>query len=75
MYTNADDWIDKRLSEAQGVRKPAVTDAVATRITILLKGKLGEAPLTAKELADTAKGLLDDMAPPVAPEQQGNHEN
>ena len=75
MYTEAEDWIDKRLSEARVVPKAAVTDAVAIRITRLLKEKLGEAPLTAKELADTSKALLDEMAPPIAPQVQADHEN
>ena len=75
MYTEAEDWIDKRIGEARRAQQPTVTDAVAIRITTLLKGKLGDAPLTAKELADTAKALFDDMALPVAPEVQPNHEN
>lgn len=70
-----EDWIDKRLSEARRVRKAAVTDAVAIRMTRLLKGKLGEAPLTAKELAETAKALIADMATPDVPEGQSSDEN
>ncbi len=70
-----DDWIDKRLGEAQGAQQPTVTNAVAVRMTRLLKRRLGEAPLTAKEVADTAKALIGDMATPVAPEVQAEHED
>ncbi len=69
------DWIDKRLSEARAAPQASVSDAVAIRITRLLKGKLGEAPLTAKEVADTAKTLIGDMATPVTPEVPADHEN
>lgn len=75
MCTEAEDWIAKRLSEAQGAKQPTVTEAVAIRITSLLKGKLGETPLTTKELVDTAKALLGDMAPQVTPEVQVDHED
>ncbi len=75
MYTQAEDWIDKRIGEARRAQQPTVTDAVAIRITTLLKGKLGDAPLTTKEVADTAKALIGDMATPVAQDVQGQHEN
>ena len=74
MNAETDDWMDKRVSEARGARKAAVTDAVAIRITRLLNGKLGEVPLTPKKLADTAKELLGDMANPVAPDVQADDE-
>ena len=70
-----EDWGDKRFSEARRVRKAAVTDAVAIRMTRLLRGKLGETPLTAKELAETAKALIADMATPDVPEGQSSDEN
>ena len=75
MYTEAEDWIDKRIGEARRAQQLAVTDAVELRVKDLVKGKLGEAPLTAKELADTAKALIADMATPVASEVQSSHEN
>ena len=75
MYTEAEDWIDKRLGEARRAQQPTVTDAVAVRMTDLLKGRLGKAPLTAKELTETAKTLIANMATPVAPEVQSNHED
>jgi len=68
-------WFDKRLSEARRVQKAAVTDAVAIRMTRLLKGKLGEAPLTAKELAETANALIAGMATPDVPEGQSSDED
>ena len=69
------DWIDKRLGEARRAQEPTVTDAVTIRMTDLVKGKLGEMPLTAKELAETAKVLVADMATPVAPEVRSSHED
>ena len=51
MYAEAEDWIDERLGEARRDGKAAVTDAAAIRIATLLEGKLGEAPLSKKEVA------------------------
>lgn len=70
-----EDWITKRVREARLAQQTAVTEAVATRVTTLLKGKASEASLTAKELADTAKALIADMATPVAPDGQAEDEN
>ncbi|MEE9294126.1 MAG: hypothetical protein V3W34_04055 [Phycisphaerae bacterium] len=75
MYTEAEDWIDKRIGEARRAQQPTVTDAVAIRMTDLVKGKLGEGPLTSKELTETAKALIADMATPPAPEVQSSHED
>lgn len=63
---NEEGWIDRRLNQAQMSQQSPVTDAVATRMTDLLKGKLAKAPLAAKEMAETARALVDDMVPPVA---------
>ena len=75
MYTEAEDWIDKRVGEARGAQQPTVTNAVALRMTTLLKGKLGDAPLTANEVADTARALIGDMVTPVVSEEQSDDEN
>lgn len=75
MYTEAEDWIDKRIGEARRAQQPTVTDAVAIRMTELGKGKLGKAPLTRTELNETAKALIADMATPAAAEVQSKHEN
>ena len=75
MCKEAENWIEMRIGEARRAQAPTVTDAVAIRMTRLLKGKLGEVPLTARELADTSRTLIADMATPVAPDVHSDHEN
>ena len=75
MNKKAEDWIDKRIGEARTSQQPTVTDAVAIRMTKLLEGKLSNAPLARKEMSETAKALIADMATPDAQEVQSSHEN
>ena len=70
MNKNAEHWIDKRIGEARTYQQPTITEAVAIRMTKLLEGKLSKAPLAKKEMSETAKALIADMATPDAPEVQ-----
>lgn len=70
-----ENWIDRRLSEARKPQQSTVTDAVGIRMTDLLKGKLGAAPLSPNELTETAKALIADMSTPAASEVQSSDEN
>jgi len=51
------DWIDRRVDEAQ--QDSAVADSVATEIKNQLNGKLSERALTAGELKALAEALLE----------------
>lgn len=68
------DWIDERF-EATRKAHPAVTDDAATRMKELLKGQLGEQQLRPKDLAETARLLMADMAAPPAPKTETSYED
>ena len=72
--SNGDDWIPKRVEEAQRAH-PSVTDAAATRIKRLLRGQLSERQLRSTELTSTAKTLIADMSIPVSPKAESSDEN
>lgn len=68
------DWIDARFEDARKAY-PTVTDDAATRLKELLKGQLSEQQLRPKELAETARVLIADMAAPAAPKTEIDYEN
>lgn len=59
--SNSDDWISKRVEEAQK-KHASVTDATVTRIKQLLRGQLSERHLRSPELTTIAKTLIVDMS-------------
>jgi hypothetical protein len=68
--SNGDDWISKRVEEAQRAH-PSVTDAAATRMKQLLRGQLSERQLRSIELTSTAKTLISDMSTLPPPKKSG----
>lgn len=72
--SNGDDWIQKRIVEAQKAH-PSITDAAATRMKQLLRGQLSERQLRSTELTSTAKKLIADMSIPVSPKVESSNEN
>jgi hypothetical protein len=65
------DWIIKVTDAALKPNKP-VTKATADRMKDLLKGRISEQQLRAKELAEIAKELIIDMAIPAKPSDMEN---
>ena len=61
MSSKQEDWIARRIREAGEPKGQAVTAAVMTRMSDLLKGKASEAPLKPKDVSAIANSLLQDM--------------
>lgn len=72
--SNSDDWISKRVEEAQKTHA-SVTVATAIRIKQLLKGQLSERQLRSPELTITAKTLIADMSTLDPPKMGAENED
>jgi hypothetical protein len=60
------DWVTSAITKARG-RSAPTPEAVWVQIESLLRGRFGDRPIPAKELASIALQLIDDMAPTLPP--------